>query len=98
MSIARVEKDGWTPQLRRMRRALTPAARKQRLARTGYKLVALLKVKMNQQKGFADNAPYRKLKIKYRYHGTKDVVATKKNIARRARGQHVGAPAALGDS
>ena len=89
MSIARVEKDEWTPQLRRMRRGLAPAARKTRLARTGYKAVALLKVKMDQQVGFADGAPYAKLKIKFRYHGTKTVGATKKNIARRARGATV---------
>jgi hypothetical protein len=89
VSIARVEKDEWTPQLRKMMRGLAPAARKARLARTGYKVVALLKVKMDQQVGFADGTPYKKLKIKFRYHGTKTVRATKKNIARRARGAQV---------
>lgn len=84
-----IEKNEWTPQLRRAKKALSPASRKRRLVMTGYKVVALLKVKMDQQKGFADNVPYAKLKIKYRYHGTKDVSATKKNLARRARGATV---------
>jgi len=85
----RVEKNEWKPQINRMRKALAPTARKRRLVTTGYKVVALLKVKMAKQKGFADDAPYAKLKIKYRYHGTKDVSATSKNIARRARGAQV---------
>jgi hypothetical protein len=85
----RVDKNEWTPQFRKMRRGLSPASRNRRLVKTGYKVVALLKVKMTKQKGFSDDAPYRKLKIKYRYHGQKDVIASKKNIARRARGAQV---------
>jgi hypothetical protein len=84
-----VPKNEWTPQLKRMRKALSPAARKRRLINTGYKMVALRKAKMDQQKGFADNTPFRPLKIKWRYHGTKDVMATKKNIARATRGAQV---------
>lgn len=52
----------------------------------GERIVFVVKRQMDRQRGFGNDKKYKKLKIKWRYHGRKELVASKRNMARRIRG------------
>lgn len=81
-----VPKDEWTPTLKALQAGLDPKELKRFWGDLGQKLVFQIKTFMDAQKGLEDGKKYRKLKIKWRYHGQKELIANKKNMARKARG------------
>ncbi len=81
--------DEWTPAFDRIVKALSDQAQQLALTDLGYRLVLRVKQLIQRQVGFADLTAYKKLRIKWRYHGQKTLVNNAKNRRRRARGTEV---------
>lgn len=82
-------KDEWSPTLELLLDKLSGPERRKFFGDLGMRTVGVIKNKMSRSKGFGNNRRYRKLKIKWRYHGHKEVAASKKNLARAVRGASI---------
>ena len=80
------KKDEWTPALKKLSEGLDAPALRRFWGDMGMKLVLLIKVAMDNQVGLERKQKYRKLKIKWRYHGRKQLQASQRNLNRRIRG------------
>ena len=76
-----VVKDEWTPTLQELTEKFSPREMRKFFGDIGQKVVHDLKRDMARSKGFSDKKRYRKLKIKWRYHGFKELALTKKNLS-----------------
>lgn len=72
--------DAWTvvdnvsPALQRLAHNLERARGRRQFAMYGQKTAAMAKRAMSHSVGFSDQVPYKKLKIKWRYHGHKQLM------------------------
>ena len=82
-------KDEWSPTLELLLDKLSGSERRKFFGDLGMRTVAVIKNKMSRSKGFGNNRRYRKLKITHRYHGSKDLIASKQNIARSRPGAKI---------
>lgn len=73
-----VVKDEWTPTLQELTEKFSPREMRKFFGDIGQKVVHDLKRDMARSKGFSDKKRYRKLRIKWRYHGRKTLVAGSK--------------------
>lgn len=83
---AYIQKDEWTPTMEIIEGKLNGFSLKRFWGDIGKRIVAVLKTRMQDSIGFSDHQRYKKLKIDYRYHGHKSLVASPKNLSRKARG------------
>jgi len=84
-----IPKDEWTPTLRKLSVNMSRAKQRRMLGKLGVWIVARVQGRMRAQKGFGDGAPYAALKIKWRYHGRKQIGLTKRTAGRQIRGTGV---------
>ena len=79
-------KNEWTPALQKLSKGLDNEQLRRFWGDMGMKLVMLIKVAMDDQKGLEHRKKYRKLNIEWRYHGRKQLQASTRNLKRRIRG------------
>lgn len=88
-SPAVIVKDEWTPTLQKLVKKLSNHERKRFYGDLGEKIVFVIKNNMDRSIGFGDKRPYKKLKIKWRYRGGKNLIASTRNIRRAPRGSQI---------
>lgn len=66
--------DEWTGALTNVLKAWSAESQRLALSRIGAQVVVRIKTYMTNQLGFANGTPYKKLRIRYRYHGHKTLV------------------------
>jgi len=84
-----VIKDEWSPTLEKLIGKLSNRERRRFFGDLGEKIVFIIKNNMNHSVGFGDKIKYRKLKIKWRYRGSKNLIASTRNLARAGRGASI---------
>lgn len=78
-------RDTWSPLLSDILEALEPSERRKVNGKLAIKTVSRVKLAISRSKGFGTGKKYRKLRIEFRYHGTKELQASRKNVKRAGR-------------
>ena len=80
--MIRVIRDEWTPALQKAMNGLEPPKRRGFFGDLGEKILFSIRRHMDLQLGWGNKKPYERLKIRWRYHGRKDLLDVPRNRAR----------------